>query len=479
MGTTVQAVPTSQLRVGFGRADTTPPVGIYHRMWGAARHDRASGVHRPLVGDVLAFGALAGSGVELIRAYLDGVGLAQREHDDLVRILAEAGGVSTDRVVVSYSHTHSGGVFYPDRIPLPGGKLIPAYLAQLGERLATACRQAVATLQPVVISYATGRCDLAANRDNWDEAFNGHVCGFNPDAPADDTVVVARLTDAAGKLFATLVNYACHPTTLAWDNSLISPDYVGAMRDVVETASSAPCIFAQGASGDLGPRHGFVGDTAIADKNGRQLGYAALSALQTLEPPLADFQYSGPVISGATIGVWANVPFDATRQAATSHFSGGSYLVELPLKPRPEPAALRTEIAQWEARQKDADARGDAIAARDFGARAERARRWLGRLAALPAGPTFPFPYWVYRLGDAVWVTTGGEPYNLLQTSLRQRFPERTIVVSPLAGAGAAAYLLPRDRYGKGLYQEEPSSLAPGCLEMLIETIGERIADLG
>ena len=475
---TIQRSPTSRVRLGVARTEITPPVGIYHRMWGAARHDRSTGVHRPLVGDVLAFGALAGNSVDLIRVYLDGVGLAQPQHNELARILAEAGGVPLERVIITYSHTHSGGVFYPDRIPLPGGELIPAYLAQLGERLATACRQAVAAFQPVVITYAIGRCDLAANRDYWDDAFNGHVCGFNPDVPADDTVLVARVTDSDRRLLATIVNYACHPTTLAWDNTLISPDYVGAMREEVEKATEAPCVFAQGACGDLGPRHGFVGDPAIADQNGRQLGYAALSALTSLGPPATDFHYRGPVISGATVGVWAHAPFDATRQAETSHFVGGSYTVELPLKPRPEPAALRAEMERWEAQQKDADAQGDAIAARDYGARAERARRWLGRLAVLPSGSTFPFPYSVYRLGDAVWVTTGGEPYNLLQTSLRRQFPGRTIIVSPLAGAGAAAYLLPRDRYGKGLYQEEPSILAPGCLETLIETIAERIAAL-
>ena len=39
--------------VGFARADITPPVGIYHRMWGAALHDRATGVHRPLTATAL------------------------------------------------------------------------------------------------------------------------------------------------------------------------------------------------------------------------------------------------------------------------------------------------------------------------------------------------------------------------------------------------------------------------------------------
>ena len=41
------------------------------------------------------------------------------------------------------------------------------------------------------------------------------------------TLTVARVSDARRKVVATIVNYACHPTTLAWDNALISPDFVG------------------------------------------------------------------------------------------------------------------------------------------------------------------------------------------------------------------------------------------------------------
>ena len=44
-------------------------------------------------------------------------------------------------------------------------------------------------------------------------------------------------------------------------------------------------MFLQGASGDTGPRDGFVGDTEVADRNGRQLGYAALSALESIPTP--------------------------------------------------------------------------------------------------------------------------------------------------------------------------------------------------
>ena len=49
---------------------------------------------------------------------------------------------------------------------------------------------------------------------------------------------------------------------------------------------------------------------------------------------------------------------------------------------------------------------------------------------------------------------------------------------SPLSGDLPIAYLIPVDRYGKGVYQEEPSILAPGCLEGLTEAIAARIGEV-
>ena len=54
------------------------------------------------------------------------------------------------------------------------------------------------------------------------------------------------------KFSAVIVNYACHPTTLAWDNRAISPDWIGAMRENVEAAAGGICMFLQGASGGGG-----------------------------------------------------------------------------------------------------------------------------------------------------------------------------------------------------------------------------------
>lgn len=57
--TNVVHTPQSRCRAGVARCDITPPVSIYHRMWGAALHERATGVHRPLTATALFCGPFA------------------------------------------------------------------------------------------------------------------------------------------------------------------------------------------------------------------------------------------------------------------------------------------------------------------------------------------------------------------------------------------------------------------------------------
>jgi len=82
--------PQSRCRVGFARADITPPVGIYHRMWGAALHDRATGVHRPLLATVVAMEPLSGSG----RAVIVGLDHCLFDPSEFARIRERVGGAA-------------------------------------------------------------------------------------------------------------------------------------------------------------------------------------------------------------------------------------------------------------------------------------------------------------------------------------------------------------------------------------------------
>jgi hypothetical protein len=472
--------PQSRCRFALAWADITPPAGIYHRMWGAAKHERATGVHRPLRATVAVFGAADGDSSPETRQIvlaLDHCVLGAVEHEQLVTYVAQTSGQPKETILVVFSHTHGAGLMGLERASLPGGDLIPGYLQTVTKRASELVSECVSRLAPVGIVYGTGRCNLAAHRDFFDEEKKQFVCGFNPAGPADDTVLVARVTDEKGRLVGTVVNYACHPTTLAWDNTLISPDYVGAMREVVEQATGAPCLFLQGASGELGPREGYVGDTAVADRNGQQLGFAALSALTGLPAAGTHFRYTGPVVSGATLGAWAHEGLPTNEAERKKIWRLWRWRELLPYRPgQPTVEQVETELKQFQADEEAARAGGDTWRAADCRAMAERKRRLLHRLSQLPRGDGFPLQVVLWRMGDAFWLGTQGESYSLLQTELRRRFPDKLIVVASIAADWGAAYLPVASAYGTGIYQESIAVVAAGGLEQLIESVAGRIA---
>jgi hypothetical protein len=471
---TEDPTPQSRCRFALALADITPPPGIYHRMWGAAKHEQATGVHRPLRATVAIFAPLEGAPRQILLALDHGV-MGAEEHRQLLARTASCGGVSEEEILVVFSHTHGAGWMALDRAALPGGDRIPPYLDHLGETAGALVKEALRSLAAASIVYGRGRCGLATHRDFWDGT--RFICGHNPGAPADDTLVVARVTADDGATLATVVNYACHPTTLAWENTLISPDFPGAMREVVERETGAPCLFLQGACGELGPREGFVGNPAVADRNGRELGFAALAALTSLPDAGTKFVYAGPVVSGATLGRWEHVPLGPGELAAKAIWHRERWHEPLTYRPG-QPTVSETEAAreQLQTAEREARAAGNEAQAAECRALAERKTRLLQRLRQLPQGDHFPLQVVLWRTGDAVWVGVQGESYSLLQTELRRRFPDRILVIASIAADWGASYLPPHELYDTGIYQESIAVVAAGSLERLIDSIASRLA---
>ncbi len=450
--------PTAKLWAGMARREITPPVGIYSRMWVAAAHDVAEGVHRPLYATVLAMSEGAGR-PPLLLASMD-LGWWQRSEDEwrvrggLIEVLH----LDPARVMVACVHTHAGASICLEDADKPGGNLIAGFLGQVRTGLIEAAREALARLAPAIMTWAYGRCDLAANRDLPEPGGSRVVCGFNPAHPADDTVLVGRICDTAGRFKATLVNYACHPTTLAWENRLISPDYVGAMRTLVERdTGGAPCLFLLGAAGDLAPREQYTGDVAVADANGRRLGYAVLAALESMLPAGQCLCYAGLVESGAALAVWARKSFAPSSVVLAERID-----VELPLKPLPAEEQVRREM----------ECCGDRVLA-------ERLRRKLRVLRLVGSGPSCRMPVWIWRVGGAVFVGQSNEAYSALQVELRRRFPQAAVAVLNLVN-GSCGYLSPPELHGSDIYQvwQSPFDRAalPGLIAACERTIGALLA---
>ncbi len=198
-----------------------------------------------------------------------------------------------------------------------------------------------------------------------------------------------------------------------------------------------------------------------------------------MPPPGTAYQYTGAVVSGATIGTWAHEPISPDREKSLAVWK--VHESTLPLKfreDRPQKDVLLAEQARWESEEQSARAAGNTQQASDARAMLERITRRLARIGHLPDGDMYPYPLRLWRLGDAVWVAIDGEPYNVLQRQLRERFPGVPIVVGTLANGSNVWYLPDKDSYGKGLYQEDASLLAQGSLETLTGAIAVEIQKL-
>jgi hypothetical protein len=351
------------------------------------------------------------------------------------------------------THTHAGPNTACDVAHLEGGELLAPYHQFAVDSIISACKEAKDGAIAATLTWAYGKCDLAVNREL--PCGEVDIVGFNPGVEADDTLTVGRVSNASGKIIATIVNYACHPTTLAWQNTDVSPDFIGAAREMVEQKTGAPMLFLQGASGDLAPRDGYVGDHEIADKNGRILGFASLAVLEKMIPSGKAMRFKNRVESGALLAEWEDFPFES------STFTDAIRLdIDVPLQDLPT-------FEELEERWKDIDA----------GARETRlARARKLRTGYVLENQRAKHPVWIWAWGDAIIVGQPGEAYSFFQTELRRRHPDRVIFVLNCTNGPGYVYIPTPDAYSRFRYQSWQTLLEVGALELITDEVSAAIA---
>lgn len=441
--------------IGTGREDITPPVGIYARNWGAAKHEVASGIHLPFTLTAVTFQQDSdASPLVLISADL-GWWKSAADEEQLRAGILQALSLEPFQLMFCLTHTHAGPSTFTEDENKPGGALIAPYLQLVQQAAIKAAKNALETAKRSTLTWHYGTCDLAKNRELPEAGTDRIITGLHPAGTADNTLLVGRITDEAGNVAGTIVNYACHPTTLGAANSLLSPDYIGAMRALVEASTSAPCLFLQGASGELAPAEQYSGDTTLADHYGRQLGWAVLSALDAMLPPDQALFFTGVVESGASLAMWNKGPY-----APDEVVTGEMATVALPLKALPSLAAIEAEWA----------------ACKDHVVK-ERLWRQRGIRKTIGDGDVSHMPLWVWRIGDAVLVGQPNETYSAFQQELRSLLAPAAVAVMNIVN-GYAGYLPPKDAYSRNSYAVWQTPFAPGALELLTTsaaTISQRL----
>ncbi len=281
--TGAEAVP-----IGVAKVDITPQTPV--RMYGyAARKTESEGIAGRLKASALAIGSNEGDGPAVLLCVDCGAVPADARQEVFERVGADVP-LKPERFMLSNSHNHSGpNLKGMASISGEEHEHLARYRRELVDRLEQVVRDALASRKPGRLAWTKGSVGFAANRRVLKE---GKWAGFGavPEAPADHTLPVMRVTDADGKLRAVVVNYACHNTTLRGNFKEIHGDWAACAQEYIEAdqpGAVAMVTIGCGADSDPCP-HGTV---ELCEQHGRALADEVKRLLQgpmqPIEPKLS------------------------------------------------------------------------------------------------------------------------------------------------------------------------------------------------
>jgi hypothetical protein len=255
-----------------------------------------------------------------------------------------------------------------------------------------------------------------------------------------------------------VLHYAAHPTLMAYENRLITPDYPGVARRTLERITGATCLFIQGCAGDAGPRFGFTedhtGDTRFYHRAGAILGAEAAKVYLTLEPQPFDEVFEQVLESGAPLGVYRHAP----RVEPEGTLRVVSTTAALPVRPFPtreqgEATARAAREALAEARQRQAS-EGEV---RELTWRAKRLAQQAGHARLTDGRNAVEVELQAIRIGGSAIVGAPMEVFGELGAAVVRGSPFAWTAVCGYTN-GSAGYLPTAEAFDQGGYEVEMAS---------------------
>ncbi|MGH2557757.1 MAG: hypothetical protein ACRDJH_01735, partial [Thermomicrobiales bacterium] len=346
-----------------------------------------------------------------------------------------------------------------------GQEALAGYYAMVPAMAGGAARLALQDLRPARVGVGSGESRVGVNRREI--APDGRpLTGVNPDGVIDPEVFVVRIDDRDQQPLAAIVGYTMHPTTMGPTNRLVSPDWPGHLKRTVEKITGATCLFAQGATGNVGPGpDGFTDDLRVIRRLGAEIGCEAARVYLGVQLPPVRHRHERAWESGAPLGKWIAEPVDEPAPVVRT----SSATINLPLIQQPPVAEAATTVASAEKYLNDlrtAGASSAEIEAATFVAKranmaAARARLYGGR-------ETFPAELHLLQIGPALFAGTEGEPFCEIGLAIKERSPFASTWFGGYTG-GWAGYIPTADDYPKLGYEVETSPFAPDAAQRLID----------
>ena len=463
----------SGLLAGVARADITPPVGIAQMNWGSQSHILSEG-NDPLG---LCASALVVSDGESKFAMVDVDRLFVNGLEPSIERAAKRTGIPPQNIRLAATHTHAAANVSAAKGP--AGMDLAEYQAAverydhfLIDKIVGLIVEANSKLQPAHIYGDRGEGRININRRVRGDGDNPPAVGRNPDGFVDRELIVFRIDDADGNPLAVLVNYPCHGTVLAYENKMISPDWIGMVRRVVEDAMpTARCLFFQGAAGNQGPIEGFTGDLGVAHRLGAILGHSAASLALGIETVHRVPTFEGFVESTAYQAKqhWrVKGPRDGTlvhrrkvirlprRQYSASEIEAMSMRLDDAVR---KATLARTTKDPWKIHQAEA--------------RVRRFRDLLTKWKKPVLDTPIEVEVEVWQLGEVGIVSMPGEPFAEIGVEVRKASPFAVTMFCGYSDGVGGDYLPMTCEYDQGGYEVERTPYGHEADKKLIaETIG-------
>ena len=274
---------TEGFRVGFGRTCIDPEEdGL--TMDGGASYRSSTGVDDSIYATCVAIKDADHNTLLMFHMDLQNIKSAQLE--PMLEAVVQATGVAKDNITVTCTHSH--------RVPTPthtSNPKIVTYNAFLATQMAAAATAALNDLKVAEMYTASLEVEDAAfvrhyvhadggySGDNW-AYYNAPMTGHAKEA--DNEMQLIKFTRVGGE-DVVMMNWAAHGTMSGNKSTMISADYIGAIRDYLEDNTNCKFAFFQGAAGDQNPKSSITTENKFSDfiEYGEYLGQAAEGATYT------------------------------------------------------------------------------------------------------------------------------------------------------------------------------------------------------
>ncbi|PGK34112.1 alkaline ceramidase [Bacillus anthracis] len=231
-------------KVGVCKVDITPPIGI--DFVGYYRETGINNIEERIYGTVFVFEK---DEMKTVFISIDNIGMLVEDTNMIRERVARELHVPFEQITVVYTHTHSGPETVGDN------PLVQSYKTILVNNIVQGAVIANNNLKLCEVGWGVTTGDIGVKRRERTSDGKAKM-GTNIEGVVDKRIGMLAIRDVETKeLSGGVVFCTAHPNVLKGDSDVLSADYPGMTREILEKIVNCPVIIVQGAAGNVNAKY--------------------------------------------------------------------------------------------------------------------------------------------------------------------------------------------------------------------------------